>query len=113
MAQWYSPLTWQPEQSGGQGFIPGRAPSHECHDKGSWNLLGLLYLWRPSADTRATTAPPPSPYFIRFQTKVTEIRMFPCLITFYNLFAHLLLLLFSHRKGERQTENEPTKRSEC
>ena len=35
VALWCNPLTSQPEQSGGVGFIPGRTPPLECHDKGS------------------------------------------------------------------------------
>ena len=34
VAQWCNPLTFQPEQSGGVGSIPGRAPPLERHDKG-------------------------------------------------------------------------------
>ena len=36
VAQCCNPLTLQPEQSGGVGSIPIRAPSLEHHDKGSW-----------------------------------------------------------------------------
>ena len=28
VAHWFNPLTLQPEQSGGVGSIPGRAPKH-------------------------------------------------------------------------------------
>ena len=35
MAPWCNPLTLQPEQSGGVGSNPGRAPPLERHDKGS------------------------------------------------------------------------------
>ena len=35
VAQWHNPLTLQPEQSGTVGSILGRAPSFECHEKGS------------------------------------------------------------------------------
>ena len=35
VAQWCHPLTLQPEQSGGQGSIHGRALPLERHDKGS------------------------------------------------------------------------------
>ena len=31
-----NPPTLQPEESGGQASIPGRAPPLERHDKGSW-----------------------------------------------------------------------------
>ena len=46
---WCNPLTLQPEQSGGVGSIPCRAPPLECHDKGSRTRLGLLYFCDPSA----------------------------------------------------------------
>ena len=42
VAPWCNPLTLQPEQSGGVGSNPGRAPPLERHDKGSRNRLGLL-----------------------------------------------------------------------
>ena len=35
MAPWCNPLTLRPEQSGGVGLNPGRAPPLERHDKGS------------------------------------------------------------------------------
>ena len=35
VAPWCNPLTLQPEQSGGVGSSPGRAPPLERHDKGS------------------------------------------------------------------------------
>ena len=34
VAQWRSPLTLQPELSGGVGLMPGRAPPLERHDCG-------------------------------------------------------------------------------
>ena len=46
---WCNPLTLQPEQSGGVGSNPGRAPPLERHDKGSRTRLGLLYFSDPSA----------------------------------------------------------------
>ena len=49
VAPWCNPLTLQPEQSGGVGSSPGRAPSLERHDKGSRTRLGLLYFCDPSA----------------------------------------------------------------
>ena len=49
VAQWCNPLTLQPEQSGGVGSSPGRAPLLERHDKGSRTRLGLLYFCDPSA----------------------------------------------------------------
>ena len=49
VAPWCNPLTLQPEQSGGVGLSPGRAPPLERHDKGSQTRLGLLYLCDPSA----------------------------------------------------------------
>ena len=49
VAPWCNPLTLQPEQSGGVGSNPGRAPSLELHDKGSRTRLGLLYFCDPSA----------------------------------------------------------------
>ena len=49
VAPWCNPLTLQPEQSGGVGSSPGRAPPLERHDKGSQTRLGLLYLCDPSA----------------------------------------------------------------
>ena len=49
MAPWCNPLTLQPEQSGGVGSSPGRAPPLERHDKGSQTRLGLLYFCDPSA----------------------------------------------------------------
>ena len=39
VAQWCIPLTLQSDQSGGVGSIPGRTPSLERHDKGSWTAL--------------------------------------------------------------------------
>ena len=41
MKQWYNPLTLRPEQSGGQGSVPGRAPSLEHHDKASQTAVCL------------------------------------------------------------------------
>ena len=38
---WCNPLTLQPEQSGGVGLIPGRAPPLERHDKGWQTRLAL------------------------------------------------------------------------
>ena len=49
VAPWCNPLTLQPEQSGGVGSSPGRAPPLERHDKGSQTRLGLLYFCDPSA----------------------------------------------------------------
>ena len=49
VAPWCNPLTLQPEQSGGVGSSPGRAPSLERHDKGLRTRLGLLYFCDPSA----------------------------------------------------------------
>ena len=49
VAPWCNPLTLQPEQSGGVGLYPGRAPPLERHDKGSRTRLGLLYCCDPSA----------------------------------------------------------------
>ena len=49
VAPWCNPLTLQPEQSGGVGSSPGRAPPLERHDKGSRTRLGLLYFCDPSA----------------------------------------------------------------
>ena len=49
VAPWCNPLTLQPEQSGGVGSSPGRAPPLERHDKGSRTQLGLLYFCDPSA----------------------------------------------------------------
>ena len=49
VAPWCNPLTLQPEQSGGVGSNPGRAPPLERHDKGSRTRLGLFYLCAPSA----------------------------------------------------------------
>ena len=43
VAPWCNPLTLQPEQSGGVGSSPGKAPPLERHDKGSRTRLGLLY----------------------------------------------------------------------
>ena len=42
VAPWCNPLTLQPEQSGGVGSSPSRAPPLERHDKGSRTQLGLL-----------------------------------------------------------------------
>ena len=43
MVQWYNPVILQPEQSGGMGTIPGRAPSLLRHDKGSQTVsLNLI-----------------------------------------------------------------------
>ena len=42
MAQWWNPLTLQPEQSGGVGSMPRRALSLEHHDKGSHTKGKLL-----------------------------------------------------------------------
>ena len=49
VAPWCNPLILQPEQSGGVGSKPGRAPPIERRDKGSQSRLGLLYLCDPSA----------------------------------------------------------------
>ena len=49
VAPWCNPLILQPEQSGGVGSSPGRAPPLERHDKGSQIRLGLLYFCDPSA----------------------------------------------------------------
>ena len=46
---WCYPLTLQPEQSGGVGSIPGRAPLLERHDKGSHTRLALNYFCDLSA----------------------------------------------------------------
>ena len=37
-------MTLQPEQSGGQGSIPGRAPPLKSHDKGSLDLSKSHFL---------------------------------------------------------------------
>ena len=42
VAPWCNPLTLQPEQSGGVGSSPGRAPPLERHDKGLRTRLGLI-----------------------------------------------------------------------
>ena len=42
-------LSLQPEVSGGQGSIHGRALSSELHDKGLGTQLTLTYLGKPSA----------------------------------------------------------------
>ena len=49
VAPWCNLLTLPPEQSGGVGSHPGRAPSLERHDKGSRNRLDLLYFCNRSA----------------------------------------------------------------
>ena len=49
VAPWCYSLTLQPEQSGGVGSSPGRAPLLKRHDKGSQARLGLLYFCDPSA----------------------------------------------------------------
>ena len=49
VAQWCNPLTLQPEQSGGVGSKPGRAPPLERHDKGSRTRLALSYFCDPTA----------------------------------------------------------------
>ena len=49
VAPWCNPLILQPEQSGGVGSSPGRAPPLEHHDKGSRTRLGLLYFCDSSA----------------------------------------------------------------
>ena len=49
VAPWCNTLTLQPEQSGGVGSSPGKAPPLERHDKGSRTRLGLLYFCDPSA----------------------------------------------------------------
>ena len=43
VVQWCNPLTLQPEKSGGQNLIPGRAPSLERHDKGLKKFLNFLF----------------------------------------------------------------------
>ena len=40
VAPWCNPLTLQPEQSGGVGSNPGRAPPLDRHDKGLQTQLG-------------------------------------------------------------------------
>ena len=47
VAPWCNPLALQPEQSGGVGLNPGRAPPFERHDKGLQTRLGLLYFCDP------------------------------------------------------------------
>ena len=42
-------LTLQPEQSGGVGSIPGRAPPLERHEKSLQTLLSYSHLCNPSA----------------------------------------------------------------
>ena len=49
VAPWCNPLTLQPEQSGGVGSNPRRAPPLERHDEGSRTRLSLLYFCDPSA----------------------------------------------------------------
>ena len=49
VAQWYNPLTLQPERSGGVGSIPGKASPLERHDKGPRTRLPLSYCCDPSA----------------------------------------------------------------
>ena len=49
VAPWCNPLTLQPEQSGGVGSSPSRAPPLDRHDKGSRTRLGLLFFCDPSA----------------------------------------------------------------
>ena len=49
VAQWYNPLTLQPEQSGGVGSSPGRTPRLKRHDKGSRTRLAFSYFCDPSA----------------------------------------------------------------
>ena len=49
VAQSRYPLALLPEQSGGMGSIPGKAPPLEHHDKGSRTPLGLFYFCDPSA----------------------------------------------------------------
>ena len=49
VVQLCNPLTLQPEQSGGQGSIAGRAPPLERHDKGLRTPLVLSYFCNPSA----------------------------------------------------------------
>ena len=49
VAQWFDPLSLQPEQSGGVGSKLDRAPLIERHDKGSRTRLGQLYFCDPSA----------------------------------------------------------------
>ena len=48
VAQWCNPLTLQPEQSGGVGWITGGAPPLKCHNKGLQTRLGLLHFCDPS-----------------------------------------------------------------
>ena len=49
MTQWCNTLTLQPERSGGQGSIPGKALPLERHDKGSY--LRDNYFCDPTART--------------------------------------------------------------
>ena len=49
VAQWYNPLSLQPEQSSGVGSIPGRAPPLKPHDMGLQTRLALSYFCNPSA----------------------------------------------------------------
>ena len=46
--------TLQPDQSGGVGSSPGRAPPLECHDKGSQTRLALRYFCDPSIEILKT-----------------------------------------------------------
>ena len=48
-AQWCNSLTLQPEQSGGVGSIPGRAPQLERHDRALRTRFALSYICDPSA----------------------------------------------------------------
>ena len=41
--------TLQPEQPGGVGLKPGRAPPLECHSRGSRTRIALSYFCDPSA----------------------------------------------------------------
>ena len=52
---WCNSLTLQPEQSGGVGSSPGKAPLLERHDKGSRTQLGLLYFCDPPSKNLLST----------------------------------------------------------
>ena len=72
VAQWCNPLTLQPEQSGGVGSSPGRAPPLERHDKGSADSIrSALFVRSQRLALKNATSPSPSP--IQSSVKYTEI----------------------------------------
>ena len=57
--QWCNHVNLQPEQSGGQGSLPCRAPPLEHRDKQKQTGLSLLNFGNPRAGNKMATSPSP------------------------------------------------------